>query len=188
MDGVDGQHRLCYVELSGFFCQSVFLHQQRHHIPCTTSTISQQGKTSLNTLAILRCSCNLFILFVEFSSIFYSSKFLFGCIVLKTCSGSYLLAGIPWWGRDSSYPGSCRTFSPPTDCLPLLECPAQHGCDQPTSQQTHKVSKMRNRHMSRIPLCVLLLHLFFLQHVSFAEDFHGIHMTGVFFLHQANLK
>ena len=29
--------------------------------------------------------------------------------------------------------------------------------------------------------------LLFLQHVSFAEDFHGIDMTGVFLLHQAHL-
>lgn len=31
-------------------------------------------------------------------------------------------------------------------------------------------------------------HLFFLQHVSFAEDLHCIDMTGVFFLYQTNLK
>lgn len=32
MNGIDGQHGLSYVELRLFFRQSVFLHQQRHHI------------------------------------------------------------------------------------------------------------------------------------------------------------
>lgn len=36
VDGVNGQHRLCYVELSGFLSESVLLHQQGHHVSCTT--------------------------------------------------------------------------------------------------------------------------------------------------------
>lgn len=32
MDGVDGQHGLGDVELCLLFCQSVLLHQQRHHV------------------------------------------------------------------------------------------------------------------------------------------------------------
>lgn len=32
VDGVDGQDRLCDVELRGLFGQSVLLHQQGHHI------------------------------------------------------------------------------------------------------------------------------------------------------------
>lgn len=32
VDGVNGQNRLCNVELGGFFRQGVFLHQQSHHI------------------------------------------------------------------------------------------------------------------------------------------------------------
>lgn len=37
MDGVDGQHSLCYVELSSFFCQGVLLHQKGHHVTYGTT-------------------------------------------------------------------------------------------------------------------------------------------------------
>lgn len=36
VDGVNGQHRLCYVELSGLLSEGVLLHQQGHHVSCTT--------------------------------------------------------------------------------------------------------------------------------------------------------
>lgn len=32
VDGVDGEDRLCDVELRGLFRQGVLLHQQRHHV------------------------------------------------------------------------------------------------------------------------------------------------------------
>ena len=72
VDGVDGQHRLSDVELSGLFCQSVLLHQQGHHVSCRTTAHTagcqrhgHNGQTllsdSLHTLTLGICLKNILI-------------------------------------------------------------------------------------------------------------------------------
>lgn len=98
----------------------------------------------------------------------------------------YLQVETPWSGKGSAYPGNCRTFWPPTDCRPRPECLVQHGCDQPVHGQEEGVTHRCQR--AALQGVYPVAHLFFLKHISFAEDLHSINMTGVFLLHQAYLQ
>lgn len=40
VNGINGQNGLCYIKLSSFFTQGVFLHQQGHHVSCSTASVN----------------------------------------------------------------------------------------------------------------------------------------------------
>lgn len=61
VDGVDGQNCLCDVELCGLFRQSVFLHQQGHHVAWQQEQTSELFKMLIHHIFVQKHLCTTLI-------------------------------------------------------------------------------------------------------------------------------